>query len=193
MRDSDVRKALHSRVLRDHHNDPNTLVLNELGIRHGVCRVDVAVVNGSLHGYELKSNMDTLERLPAQIHTYSKVLDKATLVVGERHAARALPLLPEWWGVKIAVLGKRGGITFETSRLAIQNAEIEPLALAELLWRSEVIQLLATKGFQGAALRQARSHLYRLLVEASALDELRDSVRACLKTRENWRGQRPSL
>ncbi len=88
MRDSDVRKALHSRVLRDHHNDPNTLVLNELGLRHGACRVDVAVVNGSLHGYELKSDMDTLERLPAQVGLYGKVLDKATLVVGARHAAR---------------------------------------------------------------------------------------------------------
>ncbi len=95
--------------------------------------------------------------------------------------------------MKIAVSGARGGITFETSRMAGLNTEIEPLALAELLWRSEVIQLLAAKGSQRAALRQARSHLYRQLVETSELDELRDSVRACLKSRENWRGQRPSF
>ena len=192
MRDSDVRRALHNRVLREHHNDPNTLVLNELGLRHGACRVDVAIVNGSLHGYELKSDLDTLERLPAQIDLYSKVLDKATLVVGERHAAKALPLLPEWWGIKIAVMGPRGGITFETSRMAAQNTHIEPLALAELLWRSEVTELLGAKGFEGGVLRKSRGHLYRLLVEASEIDELRNSVRVCLKSRENWRGQRPS-
>src|SRR5690242_17854466 len=66
LRDRDVRKALKSKLLREHIADPRTLVLDELGLRHGACRVDIAVVNGSMHGYEIKSDSDTLERLPSQ-------------------------------------------------------------------------------------------------------------------------------
>lgn len=94
MRDRDVRQALHRKVLKEHHGDADTLVLDELGLRHGTCRVDIAVVNGYLHGYEIKSDSDTLERLPAQIATYGLVLDRATLVVGERHLEKAKPLIP---------------------------------------------------------------------------------------------------
>src|SRR5439155_10222560 len=93
LRDRDVRQALHRKVLRDHHGDANTLVLDELGLRHGACRVDIAVVNGYLHGYEIKSDSDTLDRLPAQVAVYNLVLDRATLVVGERHLQKAQPLL----------------------------------------------------------------------------------------------------
>jgi hypothetical protein len=192
MRDFDVRRALHSRVLRDHHGDPNTLVLNELGLRHGRCRVDVAVVNGSLHGYELKSDKDTLERLSFQVDTYGKVLDRATLVVGERHAEKAIPMLPEWWGVKIVTQGSRGGISFQHHRSASLNTEVHPIALAELLWRVEVNTILANNGITGAPLRKPRAHQYQLLTELLKLSELRDYVRACLKSRENWRGQKPS-
>jgi hypothetical protein len=64
VRDRDVRQALHRKVLKEHHGDANTLVVDELGLRHGTCRVDIAVVNGFIHGYEIKSDADTLERLP---------------------------------------------------------------------------------------------------------------------------------
>jgi hypothetical protein len=189
MRDIDVRTALH-RALRDQHGDPNTLVLNELGLRHGRCRVDVAVVNGSLHGYELKSDMDTLDRLPFQIETYGAVLDKATLVVGERHAVRAIPSLPSWWGVKVAIQGPRGGVSFQHYRQASTNRSVEPVAIAELLWRAEVIEILWREGIRGVDLRKPRAFQYKMLAEMLTIDDLRDAVRACLKARENWRGQK---
>jgi hypothetical protein len=188
MRDRDVRNALH-RALRASHDDPNTLVLDELGLRHGRCRVDVAVVNGSLHGYELKSDSDTLLRLPFQVETYGKVLDKATLVVGERHASNAIPDLPEWWGVKVAISGPRGGIVFQNYRPACVNSDIEPIALAELLWKAEVTEILLSLGFTGAVLRKPRAFQYELLADALVIDELRHTVRNCLKARENWRDQ----
>ena len=69
----------------DAQNDPQTLIVEELGIRQGAARVDVAVVNGSLHGYEIKSARDTLERLPKQSELYSSVFDTITLVTAENH------------------------------------------------------------------------------------------------------------
>lgn len=67
-------------------------------LARGACRVDVCVINGHLHGYEIKSDVDTLRRLPLQQQFYSDVLDKATIVVGQRHLDHALETLPAWWG-----------------------------------------------------------------------------------------------
>lgn len=191
MRDRDVREALHRKVLKDHHGDANTLVLDELGLRHGTCRVDVAVVNGFLHGYEIKSDADTLGRLPGQIQVYGEVLDRATLVVGERHLLGAKDLVPEWWGIKVVTAGPRGGITFETEQPFHDNPSINSLALAELLWRPEAVEVLRTRGCPAAVLRKPRKFLYGYLAESVAIDELRDLVRQQLKARSNWRGHRP--
>jgi hypothetical protein len=191
VRDRDVREALHRKVLKEHHGDANTLVLDELGLRHGTCRVDVAVVNGYLHGYEIKSDADTLYRLPGQIPIYSAVLDLATLVVGERHLRDAKNIVPEWWGIKVVTAGPRGGITFGTEQPFHANPSINALALAELLWRPEAVEVLRLRGCASAVLRKPRKFLYSYLAESVDLDELRDIVRLRLKARLNWRGHRP--
>ncbi|WP_425249192.1 sce7726 family protein [Bradyrhizobium brasilense] len=191
MRDKDVRRALHGKVLREHHGQPDTLVLDELGLRHGTCRVDIAVVNGFLHGYEIKSDADTLDRLPSQVEIYGKVLDRATLVVGERHVEKAKAHLPDWWGIKVVCAGPRGGIDFEAVQPVRMNPAIDPLALAELLWRPEVIAILAARGVAPKTLRQPRGALYRHLVGLMPLQELRVTIRQQLKDRARWRGHRP--
>jgi hypothetical protein len=49
-----------------------------------------------LWGYELKSERDTLERLPLQARIYSRVFDRVTLVTGLRHAGAAEDRIPGW-------------------------------------------------------------------------------------------------
>jgi hypothetical protein len=191
MRDRDVRDALHSKVLKDHHGDPDTLVLDELGLRHGTCRVDVAVVNGYLHGFEIKSDADTLERLSGQVAIYNAVLDQATLVVGERHVEKAKPKLPQWWGIKVATAKGDHGIEFEDLRSPELNADIDAVALAELLWRPEAAEILRERGAPERLLKRPRAALYGYMAETIELSELRGLIRQRLKSRARWRGQRP--
>ena len=66
MRDIDVRTVLAAEVARRYKGDADTLIIHELGVCSGDARIDLAVVNGKLHGYEIKSDADTLKRLPAQ-------------------------------------------------------------------------------------------------------------------------------
>lgn len=54
--DSDIRPVLRSRLRLKHANDTDTVVIEELGLCRGQVRVDVSVVNGLLHGYEIKSD-----------------------------------------------------------------------------------------------------------------------------------------
>ncbi|VVE77433.1 sce7726 family protein [Pandoraea sputorum] len=186
-RDRDVRDAVKRKVLADHIADPSVLVIDELGLEHGTCRVDIAVVNGSIHGYELKSDSDNLNRLPMQIQVYSRALDKATLVVGEKHLEAAMDMLPEWWGVKASRVGPRGAVHIETARASQLNPDISVFHTAHLLWRNEVIQLLEGMDVPKKVLRSNRASLYGILAELFPADVLRGHIRDALKQRANWR------
>ncbi|MCC8444767.1 sce7726 family protein [Xanthomonas cannabis] len=186
-RDSDVRAALMKNVISDHIANPDTLVVQELGLNRGSCRVDVAVVNGLLHGYEIKSDADTLSRLPSQVISYSAVLDKATLVVGASHTMRALSLIPDWWGVRIVKTGARGAVLIEPLRPARMNDGIDATALALLLWRDELVGALASLGVEKSKLRAPRAQLAQTLAEVLPLKRLRPLVRERVKNRTGWR------
>lgn len=187
MDDPHVRAAFHKRVLQEHWKNPDALVIDELGVCHGYARVDIAVVNGQLHGFEIKSEVDSLCRLGHQVHVYSAVLDKVTLVTHGRHLGHALSLVPEWWGIKVASRGTRGGITFTNVRRAERNTAISPIALVEFLWRPEVLHELEQRNALGNLRSKSKSLLYDRLLEVVGLDELRGLVRHYLKARKNWR------
>jgi hypothetical protein len=71
MRDSDVRKAVKTWLELKYANDASTRIVEEMGVWNGSVRVDIAVINGELHGLELKSAKDTLERLQNQADTFT--------------------------------------------------------------------------------------------------------------------------
>lgn len=188
MRDSDVRQAVMRSVLSEHLVKKNTLVVEELGIEHGSFRVDIAVVNGFLHGYELKSQSDNLMRLPAQAAAYSRTFDRVTLVVDDSHYKESLEIIPAWWGVKVASKGTLGAVKIETTRSIEANPSVCLFTMSHLLWKSEAIEILDSLGVEKKALRQNRASLYELLVSHHEPTKLRQTIRAYLKNRKNWRG-----
>lgn len=187
MRDADVRQAVMRSVLNEHLVKKDTLVVEELGIEHGSYRVDIAVVNGFLHGYELKSQSDNLLRLPAQAAAYSRTFDRVTLVVDDSHYKASLNIIPNWWGVKVASKGTLGAIKIETARPIEANPNVCLFTMAHLLWKSEAIEILDALGVEKKALRQNRASLYELLVSHHEPTKLRQTIRVYLKNRKNWR------
>lgn len=188
MLDKDVRQAVKDKILKAHINDPSTLVIDELGLDHGRNRVDIAVINGELHGYELKSDSDNLLRLPQQSMTYSSIMDKVTLVVGEKHVQEAINIIPDWWGVKIATMNPRRGVNIVTYRRNKKNKDIDPLELSKLIWKEEALALLAIKIKVDWRIRKlTRKDIYKLIVDTFSLNEIRYNTRAILKSRINWR------
>lgn len=166
---------------------PDTLVIDELGLAHARSRIDVAVINGCIHGYEIKSSKDTLDRLTNQIGIYRQTLQKLTIVAAPKHVAGIMSNSPEWCGVLVAEQGPRGGITFHVERSAATNPEIDPVMMAHLLWRDEVVDLLSRNGYAPKDLRQPRRHLYELLCEAMTLSEITASIRSFMVQRQAWR------
>src|ERR1035441_10347577 len=110
MHDLEIRSILRNDLQRKYGGNPDTEVIDELTIGGGRNRIDLALVNGVLHGFELKSDFDSLCRLPEQVQAYGMVCDRVTLVVGERHAEHAVQLVPDWWGVLLVRSGLRRAI-----------------------------------------------------------------------------------
>jgi hypothetical protein len=182
MRDADVRVALRHRLVADHGGDPNTRIIEEMGIWAASVRIDIAVINGQMHGYELKSASDTLQRLPDQAALYNQVFDLVTLVTAENHYSKAVKEIPDWWGICIAVSERDGTVTLHKERGEITNIRYVPLQLARLLWRSELLDVLESYGVS----RGIRSKSVEAMAERAAQlpsDILRHEVRQALKRR----------
>jgi len=185
MNDQDIRTVLKEELTRKYAKDNDTIVLDEFGIKHGTTRIDLVVVNHQLHGYEIKSDLDSLRRLPDQIRSYGSVMDRVTLVVGYRHAYDALIMVPEWWGVRLAEMSKPNGImTLSDARSACDNPEVDLNAVTALLWRNEALALLDEMGAASGLRSKARREIYRRLVDLSDPDLLRFRVRQQLKFRQ---------
>lgn len=185
--DATLRRALLRRLSARHEADPQALIVEELGLRHGRSRVDVAVVNGRLEGFEIKSRKDSLVRLPSQVATYSLVLDRATLLCDEGHVEEAASIAPGWWGVLSAEVGPRGGVKMMTVRRPRQNPSVDPASVIKLLWRDEALAALEELGMAVGLRGAPRRELYKRLVENLDPTTLRARVRACLRFRTAWR------
>ena len=192
MLDGDLRDALRTRLQAEHGaSSRSTLIVDELGLC-GTARVDVAVVDTALTGYELKSERDKLDRLPNQVATYGRVLDYAYLVVARKHLAAARQILPQWWGILVAH-AEDDSVVLAHQRKARRNTQVDAHAVAQLLWRSEALDLLTRYQLDFGHRGKPRHALWEQLATRLELDTLKVEVRQTLKVRRGWRenpGQR---
>lgn len=147
--DSHIRELLLHKFLKTkaYINDPSTKVIHEMDVCFGMSRIDIAIINGKIHGYEIKSEQDTLERLPSQIKDYNKVFDTVTLVIGENHLDKAIEMVPDWWGIYYVCKEKNKPI-LRRKRQHKTNKGVDMFSLTQLLWKDELLDLLFYRGIQ---------------------------------------------
>ncbi len=180
--DAEIRSALRAYLLAKYAGEADTAFIEELGLCRGQARIDLAVVNGLLHGFEIKSDRDSLRRLPPQAEVYSRVFERMTLVVGNRHLTEAMEVVPDWWGI-LRIDQRRTGLAFRVVRRGRRNPVRDPRALVELLWRDEALELLAAKGAARGARGKPRSLVWDRLCEHLDLSEIAATVCTSLKAR----------
>ena len=185
--DVEIRAAFKSSLLPAYLHDQGSFVLEELGLRHGRARIDLAIVNGELIGFELKSDLDSLQRLPEQAMVYNSVLDRITLIVTERHLSAAVERISDWWGIVLARLDRDGAVSFREVRSPKINPVVEKLAVARLLWRTEALGILEELGAAEGFRSKGRTEIYTRLAELLDDETLRSRVRLGLSLRTDWR------
>ena len=183
-----IRSALKEVLKKKHEKDKELKIIDELGVQHGSVRIDIAVINGIMHGYEIKSDRDTLERLPEHVQAYSAIFDQVTLILGSKHLIDAFRMIPDWWGVETAHISDDGVVFFNIIRKAKDNPEQHAVSIARLLWRQEALDKLENLGKADGVRSKPREIVYQRLAESIDLKMLKKHVRSVLlSSRQNWR------
>jgi len=187
LKELDVRRLLYrTEIKRVLGVTPNSRVVDELQLLRGLVRVDVAIINDSLHGYEIKSASDNLLRLPNQQEHYGKVFEKMTLVADEKHVDHAVKIVPSSWG--LISVGVRDGKPYaEEIWPARRSYNLDPLAMAQLLWREEVLELMQYFDLSRGNASRPRKILWQILADNLSVEQLKAFVCFKLRTRKGWK------
>lgn len=179
-----IREAVRSRLAVKHAGE-DAIIMDELRVARGSARVDVAVVNGLIEGYEIKSDRDDLKRLERQAALYGKVADRMTLVVGERHHAAAVDIVPDWWGVTIAQRSA-SGCKLCNVRTPKRNRERDPHSLVSMLDRGEVLTLLSVHSLAKGTSRLSYTEIAVLAARSIRTSHISTFVKSALKVRARY-------
>ena len=145
MNDPDLRARLYPLL-------QGGVYINELPT--GTTRADIVhITEAFMHGYEVKGDGDTLQRVPNQLRCYAEVYDFVTFVTTGKHLPKLLPLLPEWVGILVA---SPAHTALHPHREARYNATVQHPPLARLLLLEEVKQFLLARGLAGASTLRSR-------------------------------------
>lgn len=179
-RDFDIRKVLLADLQRRFSDSEHDLIVEEFGCKSA--RADVAVINGSLHAFEIKSDSDSLDRLPSQMDAYQGVFEYVTLVCGRRLLARARKIIPSWWGLQKAE-HRGGAVILRELRTAKRNPKLNTLALARMLWKTEALACLRKRGHREVTSRHSAEEIWAVVADCIPTAALADEVRMAIRAR----------
>ena len=173
-RDVDIRKALLANLEVKYSDSSHDLIVEEFGCK--TARADVAVINGFLHAYEIKSDSDSLDRLPSQIDAYQGVFEYVTLICGRRLLERARTAIPKWWGLQRAEF-RDGGVLIHELRTAKPNPNQNPFAVARMLWKTEALAVLRRFGHRGLTSRCTAEEVWNAVAAHVPINRIRIAMR----------------
>lgn len=183
LKDKDIRQILLIKLNETYGNRLDTKIFNELGVLHGKSRIDIAVINGVLHGFEIKSESDNLLRLPSQIKDYNAVFDRVTIVTQRCHLVEIRKIVPKWWGIML-VTNYKGKLNIKIIRKGRRNPKLDPYSMCHFLWKEEALEILKERDLHYGVMSKPRNEIYSRIAEYIDIDDLRNCISMKLRSRE---------
>lgn len=178
--DADVRSIVLSELNEKYANNSDTRIVNELGIANGNSRIDIAVINGILHGYELKSESDSLKRLSRQASYYDKIFERMTLVIDKKFLVQAKEIVPKWWGISVVNADYSKTISVRKGR-KIKTKDYP--TLLNLLWKQELTGLLDYLEYPKKCKKFRKDDIYEIVLQDKRKDTIKKYIYSVLKKR----------
>jgi hypothetical protein len=107
--------------------------------RVGKCKADAVVINGTSTVYEIKSELDSFNRLEKQLGAYMQVFDHINVITSKQQAEKLLKDIPEIVGILIVTDKK----SISTLRVSISNKKnIVPEVLFDSMRKNEYLNVI---------------------------------------------------
>jgi len=184
----DIRERLRDWVSTNLSNSSDDVLIDELGfVNHKSgktidtsFRADLALANGRLVGFEIKSGADNLKRWPAQCEAYFNVFDEVWLCTHGRHLEKALSMTPKKTGVLL--VDDLGGVAM--LRAAQRNNALSAYDLTGLLWRDELDELCRRNDIPTRS-KETKAEIRAKVSKEITIEAIRAYVLARLKARRS--------
>lgn len=135
------KNAIAEKILLGRHNLNTAFMLTEF--RSDKCKADAVVLNGTSHVYEIKSEMDSFERIDRQLEAYRKMFDFITVITTERLYRTVAERVPLEFGVMVLAEGKYQFKLNECRREASSNkANVDAAIIFKSLLRQEYLKII---------------------------------------------------
>ncbi|QWA11099.1 sce7726 family protein [Sodalis ligni] len=129
------KNLIAKKIFLKNHIDSNATVVSEL--RVGNNKADLVIVNGHSVCYEIKTERDTLKRLPDQIKTFDKIFDRVYVVCSQNHIKNVLKITPE--NVGVFELSQKGAL--KEIKKASNNLGIDRSLMISSLRKNEYVYI----------------------------------------------------
>lgn len=131
------KNAIANKILLGRHTLNTATLLTEVAVSE--CKADLVLANGTTVAYEIKTELDSLDRLPAQLRAYTRAFDKVYVVTHENTIGRLSKILPE--GIGLIALTAR--YTLNEVQAAASNCDqIDGSIVFDVLRRAEYVQVV---------------------------------------------------
>lgn len=135
------KNAIAEKILLGKHNLNTAFMLTEFRVDD--CKADAVVLNGTSHVYEIKSEMDSFERLDRQLAAYHKMFDYITVITTERLFRSVVERVPPEVGIRVLADGRYQFKANKCRREAVSNkANVDPLVIFNSLPRVEYLKII---------------------------------------------------
>ncbi|MDC5295211.1 sce7726 family protein [Acinetobacter baumannii] len=186
---NDIRTALRNWVYKKFELKQNDILINELGFWNKdpestvdcSFRADLALANGRLVGFEIKSQKDSLKRWTSQMMAYNNVFDEIWLCSHGKHLHRALDITDKHIGV--LAVDDSGSIT--VVRYATENTKLNFYDLSGLLWKEELLAFAALNNIIEVKSRMTKNEIRDILSKYSSVNKLKPYLLQKLKERKS--------
>lgn len=187
LKPNEIRSVLRNWVTDKFQLKHDDILIDELGFSNRsvsstidqTFRADLALANGRLAAFEIKSGADSLKRWDTQMNGYLNVFDEVWLCCHGKHLQKALEVTNK--AIGILLIDDLGGVA--VVRYAKNNHLVNIYDLSGLLWREEINEFC--KKFDIAITsRMTKREIRNVMAEQACLESLKKFVLARIKYRK---------
>lgn len=131
------KNAIAEKILMGRHSPAASALFTEF--RAGRAKADVVIVNGTSTAYEIKTELDSLGRLPGQLASYARIFDRVYVVTHESLAGK----IERAVGRDVGLLCLTDRYSLRRLRAASSNADrVDPVSIFDCLRQDEYCEIV---------------------------------------------------
>lgn len=129
--------------IKNYLNRLNEVTTFELNV--GKSRLDIGRINGKSIAYEIKTELDSLDKLDKQLFDYNKVFEYVYVIIHPCHLDKVIERIPDHVGVITYKLNKEN-CTFAFRKRALKNLHLSSIDQLEALNKKELDWIIKDNG-----------------------------------------------